>query len=440
MAGESDAAEQIQRDDARQYKLLPHIRCPHCWLRFRSSEIVWVARHEELRGDLVLGGDYFVRFRPSRFNVAGEALDARGMSCQTLACPRCHLVIPLAFLECEPLIFSLIGVMASGKSYFLAAMTWELRQMLKSRFGLVFTDADAVGNQILNDYEKMLFLQADLDQLVALRKTELQGDLYDIINLEGQQASLPRPFLFTMRPSAEHPSAAAAEVLSRIICLYDNAGEHFQPDPNMDSLTAPGTQHLARARILMFLFDPTQDPRTRDLCKNVSGDPQLFEKARTERQALILTEAVLRVRRHAGLAPNRKLDKPLLVLVSKADIWSQLIDEDLRVEPHVARGRLPTLVDTGRIEAVSAKVRKFLMTQVPEFVTVAEDACKSVTYIPVSALGCSPEPLTVGTGLGIRPKDIAPRWVTVPMLYSFARWSTSLVEATNGSAAAPPEA
>jgi hypothetical protein len=319
MAGDLDGVEQPQRDDARQYKLRVYMRCPHCWRRFRTSDIVWVARHDELRGDSVLGTDHFVRFRPSRFNVAGEALDARGMSCHTLACPRCHLVIPRAFAECEPLILSLIGVVSSGKSYFLAAMTWGLRQMLKGRFALAFNDADTVGNQVLNDYEKTLFLQADRDQLVNLAKTQLQGDLYDRISMEGQEVSLPRPFLFTLRPSGEHPHAAEAEDLSRILCLYDNAGEQFMPHEDMDSLASPGTQHVARARVLMFLFDPTQDPRTRDPCKSFSRDPQLFEKAQTEQQARVLTEAILRVRRHAGLAPNRKIDKPLLVLEPDVD-------------------------------------------------------------------------------------------------------------------------
>jgi hypothetical protein len=27
----------------------------------------------------------------------------------------------------------------------------------------------------------------------------------------------------------------------------------------------------------------------------------------------------------------------------------------------------------------------------------------------------------------IRPRDIHPRWVTVPLLYSYARWATGLI-------------
>jgi hypothetical protein len=36
-------------------------------------------------------------------------------------------------LEMEPLFLSILGAPASGKSYFLTAMTWQLRQALPLR-------------------------------------------------------------------------------------------------------------------------------------------------------------------------------------------------------------------------------------------------------------------------------------------------------------------
>jgi hypothetical protein len=123
--------------------LLPKVTCPHCWHAFGPDQLLWVSQHADLVGDPVLGPEAQLRFRPSRFNPGCEALDARDMPCQQLACPRCHLLVPRALTEAEPFFVSIVGAPASGKSHFLAAMTWELRRRLPAEFGLGFTDADA---------------------------------------------------------------------------------------------------------------------------------------------------------------------------------------------------------------------------------------------------------------------------------------------------------
>jgi hypothetical protein len=50
-----------------------------------------------------------------------------------------------------------------------------------------------------------------------------------------------------------------------------------------------------------------------------------------------------------------------------------------------------------------------------------------VTYIPVSSLGDRVQ-IDPTTGLpGIRPADISPRWVTVPILYALSRSLPGLI-------------
>ena len=81
-------------------------------------------------GDARLGPDQQLRFLPTRFSIEGAAIDPRGFACQGLACPRCHLPVPRALLEMDPLFLSILGAPGSGKSYFLTAMTWALRQTM----------------------------------------------------------------------------------------------------------------------------------------------------------------------------------------------------------------------------------------------------------------------------------------------------------------------
>jgi len=410
-----------------QIRLVRWVICPHCWHSFRPEDILWVAEHEELMGDPILPEEP-LRFLPTRFNLDGMALDARGMTCHTMACPQCHLHIPRVLLENEITFFSLIGGVATGKSHYLAAMTWELRQQLARDFHLIFSDGDKESNWVLNRYEERLFLPDDPDHLTVLEKTRTQGDLYRSVRLSGQQTNLPKPFLFVMHPGAGHPAASQRQRSGTIVCMYDNAGEHYSV--GQDTALTPVTRHLAHAKALLFLFDPTQDPRFRERCKAFSKDPQILEAMQTMRQETILAEAAARVRKHRGLSAYQQYDRPLLVLVAKSDIWAPLLGADAETEPIIPAAGTdtgPATLDLPRIAQMSKLLRQLLLRTAPEIVTVAEDFCSNVTYIPVTALGHSPQRWPDQPGLLIRPRDIKPHWVTVPLLYTFARWQPGLI-------------
>jgi len=88
-----------------------------------------------------------------------------------VACHATSWLVPVATsmclastMEAEPLFLSIIGGPKSGKSYLLAAMTWQLRKRLFKSFAIAFNDADTVTNQQLNDYEATLFLAEDTEK------------------------------------------------------------------------------------------------------------------------------------------------------------------------------------------------------------------------------------------------------------------------------------
>jgi hypothetical protein len=74
----------------------------------------------------------------------------------------------------------------------------------------------------------------------------------------------PKPFVFSVRPLETHPDFRLRNTTSRALCLYDNAGEHFEPGGETDDFPL---QHLALSQVLLFLFDPTQHPKFRRACK-----------------------------------------------------------------------------------------------------------------------------------------------------------------------------
>jgi len=416
--------------DSGGIRLLSQVTCPHCWERFAPEEALWISEHVDLLGDPRLGSDQHRRFLPSRFTVDGDAIDARGLACRSLACPRCSLALPRSLMELEPLFLSILGAPASGKSYLLTAMIWQLRDALPSDFGLGFADADPSANRALNDCEESLFLNPRESEILPLggliRKTELQGELYDTVNYGQQVVSYPRPFVFTMRPTASHPYYEKAAGLARALCLYDNAGEHFQP--GQDTTASPATRHLARSRALLFLFDPTQDKRFRAACRGKAAGSAGDRDNRLSRQETLLNEAAARVRKFRGLSQSARDDRPLIVILSKFDEWSHLIGPMDDPEPWRRSGGSPVCgLEVDRIEDRSARLRELLRRYCPETVAAVDGFAEDVTYVAVSALGDQME-IDPATKLpGVRPANIKPYWATVPLLYALAKTAPSLI-------------
>lgn len=438
LTAEKSVATAKSNKEWRPPGILERVTCPHCWEQYAPEKLLWISEHSDLLGDQRLGPDHQIRFLPTRFSVAGEALDGKGFVCHHLACPNCHLAIPRSLLEMEPLFLSIFGAPASGKSFFLAAMTWELRKILPLEFQVSFADADPVMNRNLNDYEDSVFAGSTSKELVPLasliRKTEEQGDLYDSVSFGNQTVSYPRPFLFSVQPKQEHPNGAKGGALSRTVCLYDNAGESFQP--GKDSAAAPVTRHMAHSRVLFFVFDPTQDNRfQRRMSAEGCG---MMTSTRTMRQEPILQEAASRIRRYAGLRQSEKHTRPLVVILTKFDAWWKLMGEQPPSQPwrqarQAAFGdaiqAVMSALDVGLIERQSQSAREVLLNTTPEIVTAAEGFAREVIYVPVSAVGWNVEVDSKTGQPAIRSADADPYWVTTPFLYGLSRSAPGLIPA-----------
>jgi len=415
--------------------LLSKVTCPHCWSQFAPESSLWVSEHPDLVGDAKLGFEHAQRFLPSRFSPEGDAIDEMGHRATRMACPNCHLEVPRPLYQLPSIFFSILGAPACGKSYFLASMTWKLRQTLPRRFAVSLNDADPSTNARLHQYEELQFLNPDPDRPVAIAKTEEQGDLYDTVNMGDHSISLPRPFMFNLQPLVRHPLYKRAKDVSRVMCLYDNAGESFLP--GADKATNPVTRHLALSKCLFFCYDPTQDPRFRRACEGKSDDPQMavrserLDREVSVRQDTILLEAIQRVRRHAGLREDELHQRPLVIVVTKWDSWRKLLPEVSRDEPYVeVPEQSVQALDTARIASTSKLVGDLLADLCPEVVAAAEGFAEDLTFIPVSATGRSPEVDPKTGSLGIRPKDMNPYWVEAPMMHALHRWARGLVGAS----------
>ncbi|MCH2211282.1 MAG: hypothetical protein MK110_08260 [Fuerstiella sp.] len=418
----------------RPTSLLPRATCPHCWTRFPPEEALWVSAHPDLDDDEIVTPRGQRRFLPTRLNENGHAIDVKGEVCHHLACPRCHLTVVRASLELNPLFFSILGAPGSGKSYYLAASIWQLRKAFSSKFQIAFGDADPASNRIVNQYEEILFLNNDRNAPVTLPKTEKEGDLYESVVLGGRPVLFPRPFVFSVKPQPQHPRFSHLKSMSRALCLYDNAGEHFMPGE--ESSNNPGTQHLSVSKALLFLFDPTQHHEFRNRCSGTSTDPQMGERGWNFRQDKILLEAESRIRAQTGLRQADRDSRPLIIVVTKYDAWNSLMDSsDIPPDYFLRTTRSgKTALDIDRLERMSAKLRKLMAELAPEFVSAADGFSKDVTYIAASALGQGPELIKTDDReeFIVRPADIKPVWTEIPLLYAIYRTVPGMIMAYTG--------
>ena len=392
------------------------VTCPHCWDKFSLESIHYISRHTDLTGDPVLGADAQQRFLPTRFNAKGNAVDAHGLECPDMACPRCHLRIPDSIIDLDSFFYSIIGAPASGKSYFTTSLIWRLRKILPQKLDLAISDADGVSNMVLNRYDQLLFNNPNHSEYVALPKTELQGNEFtNQILFEGMNVNLPIPFVFKLQPLDTHHSHEDGKALPpRNMVLYDNAGEHFEP--GREQITNLATSHLSHSSGLIFLFDPSKDGRMITKCN--PEDPQVNEAGKVTNQMALLNEMISRIRRYTGMKATEKYLKPLLIVVPKYDMWREMFPVELKNEEPLKydEANMRYRLDVGCILKISYLLRDLLLKLSPEIISVAEVFAEQVFFIPVSALGQMPEYDKEHDMIAVKPDNLAPVWAEVPLL------------------------
>lgn len=411
--------------------LVPAVTCPHCWHEFPPAQVRFVSEHESLRGDPVLGPGEPLRFLPSRFDSRCRAIDPLGATCSRMACPRCHLETPQPLLEMPETILSVVGAPGCGKSVMLAAASFSLRSGLVVP-GLDFLDADPTLNDLTLELESALFRSTSPDQPAMIAKTDLSGRLYRSFRLADASWTAPKPQLFVIGRSG----------VRRMLCLYDNAGEHFLP--GRDTAQEPVTRHLSVSKAMVFVVDPTQDHR---VVERLGGRDSVVSKggggAAEQRQDLVLIEAANRVRRLRSLSAADRLPFRIVLALAKADIWGSLVEPTLDASfgQDSAKPRPSIAVPEGAVlRRAHDACGRFLTETMPELLATARALDPDFRIVPFSGLGKPPGSNLGQAGLSIRPREVKPIWPAAPLVVALSEAEPSMFPefhaATGGSSGA----
>jgi hypothetical protein len=389
--------------------LVSTIHCPHCWAEFQPAQVRFISEHEALRGDPVLGGADRLRYLPSRFDAKGRAVDPLGAVCTRMACVRCHLELPPALVEVPQSIVSVVGAPACGKSVMLAAASFALRSGMVVD-GLDFLDADTSLNDLTVELESSLFRSTTPDRPAMIAKTDLSGRLYRSFRSEDGYWLAPKPQLFELRRGSTR----------RMLCLYDNAGEHFLP--GRENPQEPVTRHLGVSRALIFVVDPTQDQR---VVERLGGREAVTAMggggSAEQRQDLVLIEASNRVKRLRALTSTDPLPFRIVLALAKADIWAPLATSEMANCFAGMDSRPSVAMPTGESLAEAHRgCAKFLSECMPELLATTRALDPRFRAVPFSGLGRPPSRGSAGADLAIRPKDVRPIWPAAPLVVAMA--------------------
>ncbi|MCH5284797.1 MAG: hypothetical protein J1E42_04275 [Akkermansiaceae bacterium] len=360
-----EVARLAAREEASRPSPRREVTCPHCWQRFRLEHTLAIAAHPTLNRDSILGEYAQQRFTPIDYDAQGYPVDSMGISVSEYACPWCHHKLPPFFASTAQHIVSLIGAPEAGKTYYLASMLRELEYTLPREFGIAFRDADPSANAAFNALRAQLY--------TAATPLPRQAPLYHAVWKGGCYTSLPCPFIYNL--STDEKSLA--------LVFYDTAGADCAPEAT--SLQNPAVGHLVAASLIIFYFDPTVDPAFRKLLSSEDGLPHPAADAPEQQQALLLSEAEMRLRTALHLPPGHKLQVPLAVVIGKSDTWQNLLGAEPLL-PVVSNGQYrPALA-----EANSERLRQLLFSISPQICSNAEAISTHVAYFAASALGTPP--------------------------------------------------
>lgn len=386
------------------------VTCPLCWLKFDVGDAMSIAVHESLRGDPILGSDEMLRFLPTSFNEDGVPLDPAGMPAPDVACPHCRRRLPPGYLELDNRIFSIVGAPSAGKSYYLSVLIKELQGSLYRNFGITLKDLDPSGNVLLTQMKNRLF-SAKRPEDAILAKTALEGAMYERYPRFGKMVARPKPFTYSLSEDGKPETS---------IIFYDNAGEHFEP--GLDIEESPGAMHVASSSAIFFLFDPVSNRNFKRLIGQ-HPDPQLNIGGRIDQQDTILSEMEVRIKRILSVEPSKRIDTPIAIILGKCDIWRNILKENL--ENPIKDGYL----DLSIVDSNSEKLRRFMLSIDPSIPSGAQTISSNVRFFALSALGHSPEMLTLGECAGKIapiPEKLNPIDVDIPTIWALSQ-TTNLI-------------
>lgn len=382
------------------------VPCPYCYNKIDPNKVMYrctgrqapgcppcaKAEDKQRKDALDDATPVYPSFNPER----GKVLRRSSFECPNCSgttsirvCQVCHSILPANFTVDSPL-FGLVGVRGSGKTVMLTVLTQELTTTVSRRFK---ASIDTVGSS------KLLTRLNDIRNKMASADDRHLPDQTAVYN---QAETVPAVFEWQLPREGIGGSRTASTILS----FYDTSGE------DLASVDSAREQHyLAAADGLILLLDPFGFPANRDKALGRGVDPNNLKDE--PRSVLRNVTELLRTANH--LPPNKKIKRPLAIVLAKIDAFFDQVDPDHPI-------RKPSSTGPYFSEQESMDLHNHVAALVSEW--GGDDvlnmlALNYTTYrfFVASALGAEPD-YRSGT---VSSRGLMPHRVAEPLLWLMAR-------------------
>lgn len=340
--------------------------CAFCYHTFTPEQAKAIATHSLLQGDPILGERCMKRYTPTVYTDDGKPVDEMGSVSHEYACPACHHKLPPFYERAIHHSIAIVGAESVGKTYYMSALVQQLERELPRSFGIPFRDADPEQNAALNNMRIKIFY-SNTPQEFREGHGLLAARLRSKVWLDGAYADMPRPFIYAFNRDSE----------SHTLALY-HTNVHSEGKDDKDV--------LRHADAIFYLFDPTQEPAFAEIIKGANPDVANLCSRNRCKQSLLLADIEIHLRKTLNLPPGTKIDKPLAIIMTKSDLWQELLGPE-PLHPAVRNNTLKLQ----NIQENSDRLRDFLFRLTPEICTSAESISDNVSYFAVSSFGTTPE-------------------------------------------------
>jgi hypothetical protein len=304
-------------------------------------------------------------------------------------CQVCHSILPANFTVDSPL-FGLVGVRGSGKTVMLTVLTQELTTTVARRFK---ASIDTVGNS------KLL---TRLDTFRTQMTTAGDRHLPEQTQVYSRAETVPAVFEWQL----PREGIGGTRTVSTILSFYDTSGEDLKSEDS-----AREQHYLAAADGLILLLDPFGFPANRDkaLGRGVNQESLKDEP----RSVLHNVTEMLRTANH--LPPNKKIKRPLAIVLAKIDAFFDQVDADHPVRKPSATG--PYFSEQESVDLhnhVAALVSEWGGDDVLNMLALNYSDYR---FFVASALGAEPD----YRSMTVSSRGVMPHRVAEPLLWLMAR-------------------
>ena len=289
-------------------------------------------------------------------------------------------------------IFVILGPKSVGKSHYIAVLINQLKNYVSTEFnGVLNAATDKTTLKYRDMYYRRLF--EEKRKLPATKSYDVSDDSREPLIYYLRLFDSERPKVFTF-------------------AFFDTAGEDLVSSDKMMSLSI--NSFISKAAGIVYLVDPLQI-RYINQRIHVDGKPPVGPDVSD-----VLNNICQIIRTNNKLSPKAKIDIPLAVVLTKADVLLKNPEDE--EEDKVLFGQCSSIhiprehgkVDNENFEQIDAELTEYLHRCLGDnFIQTVggfEDHC----YFAVSALGCNP----VGSSL---PRGVTPMRVEDPFIWLLSK-------------------